>query len=176
MRKIFLLALLISSVATEAQAPLSCGFTGYHPLLPAYHIPDGPAARKWSLTPYGSISTGFIFLGSGSASFLAAPLGLQLNRRLNNNLYAFAGVSAAPTYINFNSSFLSPNLNKTGFFNYGRSGIYSRAELGLMYVNEERTFSISGSIGVERSSYPLFPYQQQPGTEKRVRSIGQSIK
>ena len=77
MRKIFLLALLISSVATEAQAPLSFGFTDRSSLLPRYHIPDSPAVKKWSLSPYGTISTGFIFFRGGSASFLAAPLGLD---------------------------------------------------------------------------------------------------
>ena len=40
----------------------------------------------------------------------------------------------------------------------GSVGLYSRAELGLQYINDERTFSISGSIGVERSSYPVLPY------------------
>jgi hypothetical protein len=36
--------------------------------------------------------------------------------------------------------------------------MYSRADIGLMYVNDAKTFSISGSIGIERSTYPLLPY------------------
>ncbi|MFT3703425.1 MAG: hypothetical protein QM802_13700 [Agriterribacter sp.] len=39
-------------------------------------------------------------------------------------------------------------------------GIYPRAELGLMYINDEKTFSISGSISVQRGGYSAFPYQQ----------------
>jgi hypothetical protein len=34
------------------------------------------------------------------------------------------------------------------------------ASLGLMYINDQKTFSISGSIGVERSSYQFMPFNQ----------------
>ena len=37
--------------------------------------------------------------------------------------------------------------------NASNFGIYPAAQMGLMYINDERTFSISGSIGVSRSSY-----------------------
>jgi hypothetical protein len=171
MRKILLLALLISSTAVKAQTPLSFGFMD-HLQQPgfgndhfAYHPPD----KKWSLSPYSAISTGLVFFNGGSAAFLSAPLGLQLNRRLNNNLYAFARASAAPVYMDFNRSFLSPDFNKAGqqspFLHSNNFGMSSRAELGLLYVNDEKTFSISGSIGVERSSYPLFPLQQTEGSD-----------
>jgi hypothetical protein len=89
---------------------------------------------------------------------------LQLNRRLNNNYYAFAGISAAPAYINFNRSFLFSDANKVypnnGFFKSNSFGMCSGAELGLMYVNDAKTFSVSGSLGVQSSSYPVFPYQR----------------
>ena len=42
-------------------------------------------------------------------------------------------------------------------------GMSSRVEGGLMYVNDERTFSISGSIAVERNSYPFYP-SNRPNT------------
>jgi len=45
-------------------------------------------------------------------------------------------------------------------------GVYSRAELGLMYVNDAKTFSVSGSIGVQRSSYPVYPYPQANRTKQ----------
>jgi len=35
-------------------------------------------------------------------------------------------------------------------------GINSRVDIGLMYINDARTFSISGSIGVERAAYPVY--------------------
>ena len=122
------------------------------------------ADKKWFLSKYSGLSTGYSFFRGGSASFVAAPLGLQLNRRLNNNVYAFAGVSAAPVYINFNSAYRSAGFNKAypvnSLFRSSSLGMHARAELGLMYVNDAKTFSFSGSIGVQRSSYPVFPYQQ----------------
>jgi hypothetical protein len=36
-------------------------------------------------------------------------------------------------------------------------GLNSRVDIGLMYINDARTFSISGSIGVERGTYPVYP-------------------
>ncbi len=134
--------------------------------MPALNIslPDSARAKKWSVTKYSSISTSFMFFNGGSATMLSAPLGLQLNRKLNNNLYAFAGVAVAPSYVNFGRSFTKSNFSKAGqqngMFNAASLGIYSRAELGLMYVNDEKTFSISGSIGVQRGSYPMMPYNQ----------------
>ncbi|MGH2563931.1 MAG: hypothetical protein ACRDE5_05430, partial [Ginsengibacter sp.] len=50
-------------------------------------------------------------------------------------------------------------INKAYEYNpYKRFGTYSSASLGLMYINDSRTFSISGSIGIERSSNPLLPF------------------
>ena len=108
---------------------------------------------------------------------ISAPIGLQINRRLTNNLFAFAGVSVAPTYFSTNRSFSNESMYKMnpGFTQFSSKGfgMYSRAEAGLMYVNDERTFSISGSIGIERSSYPVYPSyrtntaNQQPFTGTR---------
>jgi hypothetical protein len=120
--------------------------------------------KKWFLTSYRSIGINFIAYNGGSATVVDVPMSLQLNRRLNNNLYAFAGVSAAPAYINFNRAFLSPGIDKLNPANGFKSngfGLYSRADLGLMYINDARTFSISGSVGVERSGNPVLLYQQR---------------
>lgn len=130
------------------------------------------SGKKWFVTRYSGLSTGLGFFNGGSANFVSVPLGLQLNRRLNNNLYAFAGVSAAPSYISFNRSFRSFADNKVNpnnsLFKSGAFDVYSRAELGLMYINDDKTFSISGSIGVQRSSYPLFPFQPMTTTASPV--------
>ena len=107
------------------------------------------------------MSTSFIFYRGNNAIIFSSPVGLQLNRRLNNNLYAFAGVSAAPAYINFNNAFLNTDINKTNSNNFSKAnnfGMYSRAEIGLMYVNDAKTFSISGSIGIEKTNYPSYQY------------------
>jgi hypothetical protein len=44
------------------------------------------------------------------------------------------------------------------FSNNPQFNMASRAELGLMYVNDQRTFSISGSFGVQRNTYSGYPY------------------
>ncbi|MHA4843952.1 hypothetical protein ACX0G7_07310 [Flavitalea antarctica] len=117
--------------------------------------------RKWSLNKYAGISSSFGFYNGGSTSMISAPVGLQLNRMLSKNLYAFAGVSVAPSYFTYNRSFNDFNIYKTNpgnsRINSNGFGIYSRVEAGLMYINDEKTFSISGSIGMDRSTYPIYP-------------------
>ena len=89
---------------------------------------------------------------------------------MNNNLYAFAAVTVAPSYMNFTNTFLNTNVSKLnqpgGIYKTNAFGAYASANIGLMYVNADKTFSISGSIGIERSSYPVFPYSQS-NTQKQ---------
>ena len=159
-------AILISLTTAEAQTPLSYNLINSSQrnlFVNNVFSPDTVANKKWFLSTYTGISTGFNFFNSTSSTFIAAPIGVQLNRMLNKNLYAFAGVSVAPVYVNFNQSFLLTDVNKmypgNSFYNSNSFGIYSGAELGLMYVNDAKTFSVSGSINVQRSSYPFLPYQ-----------------
>ena len=116
--------------------------------------------QKWFVSKYAGISTGMLFYNGGATSYFSAPVGLQLNRQINNNLYAFAGVSIAPTYYYMSNSYQGPGLNNMYPMNNMLSpnslGIYSRMEMGLMYVNDQRTFSISGSISIDRGSYPVY--------------------
>jgi hypothetical protein len=165
-----LLAVILFSVvcfSAKAQSPYFPGSSPFmqRTMLNPYHmLPDSNSwNKKWSLQKYAGMSTGFLFSQGTSATFLAAPVGLQLTRRLTNNVYAFAGVSVAPTYLHFNRSF-DPSYNKnfpggyaTGLNQFNLS---PKAELGLLYVNDQRTFSISGSFGVSRNSYP--GYQGYP--------------
>src|SRR5678815_4571009 len=103
MRTLLVLITLISSLLPEAQIPKrSFEDSSYH-IQPAQK-------KKWFLTSYSNIGIGFNFFNGGTATVVSAPVGLQLNRQLNNNLYAFTGVSIAPTYVNFNRSFLSPGI------------------------------------------------------------------
>ena len=130
--------------------------------FPDHHLiaDSNSSGHKWRLTHYAAFSAGAIFWG-GSTSFISVPVGLQLSRPLNKNLYAFAGVSAAPVFFSFNRLYTQPVINPSypghslpmgnGF------GLDSRVELGLMYINDDKTFSISGSIGVDRTSYPVYP-------------------
>ena len=165
MRIIILTAIMISFTALKAQTILPGSFLDYtnrSAFANNIHPHDSLTNKKWSLAKYSGISTTFSFFKGGNATVVSAPIGLQLNRRLNNNLYAFANVSVAPAYINFNSSFINSDFNKAnqsnGFYRPSSFGVYSSASLGLMYLNNAKTFSISGSIGVERSSYPMLPY------------------
>jgi hypothetical protein len=163
MRRIFILVVLIGSLKANAQTyfpgSLGVGMQRQAMLNPTL-LNDSTPGKKWFVSRYTGISTSFIFANGGNATVLSVPLGIQLNRKLNNNLYAFGGLAVAPSYINFNRSFLSTNLNKTGhnngFMRSNQLNLSSRAEMGLMYVNDAKTFSISGSIGVERSTYPAF--------------------
>lgn len=165
MRIVLVLIVVMTAAVVKAQTVLPGSFMDYtYRGTLAHNIPlkDSTSKKKWSFSKYTGLSASYSFFRGGSASVIAAPIGLQLNRRLANNLYAFAGVSVAPAFINFNSNFLSSDFSKAGtnnnFLRSNNFGIYSRAELGLMYVNPERTFSISGSIGVEKSSSPVFYY------------------
>jgi hypothetical protein len=171
MRTILVLIVLIFSVSLKAQTFLPGSFIDYtqrQSFMRNNSFNDSTSNKKWFLNTYSSISTGFNFFRGGNATVVTAPAGLQLNRRLNNNLYAFAGVSVAPAYVNFSRSFLTSNSEKTyqnnSFLKSGSFGMYAKAALGLMYVNDARTFSISGSIGVERNSYPVFPYNEMNNT------------
>jgi len=172
MRLLLVLVILISSVALKAQSLLPINYIDYtqREALTQNNFHDSASNKKWSLNKFGGISTSFSFFRGGNATVVAAPIGLQLTRKLNNNLYAFAAVSVAPAYVNFNRSFLSSNANKgfqnNSFLKSNSFDMYSRAEMGLMYINDNKTFSISGSISIERSSYPMFPVNQINNTKQ----------
>lgn len=161
MRTFLFISFLIITSTADAQTFIPGSFfdNSYRGnLINNIHVNDSSFKKKWFVSRYSSISTSFSFFKGGNATVVSAPLGLQLNRRLNNNLFAFAGIAVAPSYGNFRSSFLNSNFDKGSLnnsFTSGALGIYSRAELGLQYINDERTFSISGSIGVERRNFPM---------------------
>lgn len=127
------------------------------------HIPtnDSLPKQKWFISTERSISTGISFFKGGHASFLAMPMYLQLNRRLNDNLYAFVNVGVTPAYINF-----GPIYNNNGFgksfpsnsFNSNSLHLNPSASFGVMYVNDAKTFSVSGSFTAEQNNYPLMPF------------------
>jgi hypothetical protein len=165
MRLYLIIAFVFVTGLCSAQAffPNTLGYNRlYQPASPYAVLNDSTAVlqKKWSLQSYKSLSLGMMFWKGGSASYISAPIGLQLTRTINNNLFAFAAVSAAPAIINFGTPFnnsTSKNIGLRSSSNpYQLSG-YGRAELGLGYTNDARTFTITGSIGVERSTYPLGP-------------------
>lgn len=156
-RTLLFTVILLSALTVKAQTPFSYD-PGYG-LQPVWSHPQQLAdtnstQKKWFVTKYGGISTGFIASGSGSGTFLSVPLALQLNRQLNNNLFAFGNVSTTPYLFNANSTFTQPVTGKgNSLMQVKNFGNTTTARVGLMFTNNERTFSISGSIGVSRSTY-----------------------
>lgn len=171
-RTIFFAAILISGLTVKAQTAPSFGAmngmqSGFN--HPQQQKDTNNIQKKWFITKYAGISTGFTAFKGGSSTFLSVPLGLQLNRQLTNNLFAFAGVSAAPTIFRYNGGFYQPTNNKgNGFMQTNHFAAYSDAKIGVMYISNDRTFSISGSIGVSRTSYngysPFYSPMYSPAT------------
>ncbi len=161
MRPAIFTLLLLATLSAAGQS----GLPSYHPagLGMGYYPTHGfgwtDPAKKWAFQPYAAFSTSFLFYKGGSASVFSAPVGVQLTRKLNDNFYAFAGASVAPAYMNFNRSFMTPGQFSAspGYFSPNGLNLYQRAEMGLMYVNDARTFSISGSVSVQRGGNPFMP-------------------
>jgi hypothetical protein len=164
MRITLLIIALISFLSPKAQTYLPFGsmnYTQWQPLS-GYNFPDDSnhLSQKWYLSKYAGVSAGFGFVNGVSASFLSVPVGLQLNRQLNNNLVAFAAVSAGPSLFSFSRSFMDPLSSKSypgSLSNAYGFGVNTSVQMGLMYINDAKTFSISGSIGIDRTSYPAYP-------------------
>lgn len=169
MIRLVLAVLLIFAVSDTFAQGMPGSFIDYN--YRGTRLPNDTPAKKWSVTKYSSLSTSFMFSKAGSATIVSAPFGIQLNRRLTSNLYAFAGGFIAPSYVSFRGSAYNFGTDKFQMNPALRSnalGIYSRAELGLMYVNDEKTFSISGSLGIERRDFGFPSFQQQPGSSKAL--------
>ena len=179
MRLLLVFIVMIFVTVAKAQSPVQYSNAWFPPAsidgFALHRLPynDSILHSKWSFSKYVSLSTGYTFFKGGNASFISAPVGVQLNRSLSNHLTAFAGISVAPTYFNFNSAFVPNAFGKTDagniFSKTNNLTMYSKAELGLMYTNDAKTFSISGSIGVQRSSYPVFyPTAIQKGQNQNL--------
>jgi hypothetical protein len=113
-------------------------FSHYSPSYDSSHV-----NQKWYFTTYGAISAGFSSF-NGGGTFVSTPVGVQLNRQLNNNLIAFAGISVAPTFFNFSRPFTDPAFYKNypggSLPNSYGFGMNSRVEMGLMYIMMQKLF------------------------------------
>jgi len=168
MRLLAVLIILIFPLALTAQNFTPPGFGSWQrpQYVSSIRLNDS-MPKKWFITKYASLSTGVSFYKGGNSTFVSAPMGLQLNRMLNNNLYAYAGISVAPTFMSFNGNYPTPGIkgNQNSRYKSNSFGVYSAAELGLTYVNDARTFSISGGFTIERNNYPGMPYSQPDFTK-----------
>jgi hypothetical protein len=165
MRTFLTILVSLAVVSAKAQSPLPVGALRpvNTPYLAGAPYPIGAPlptrdsgtsiSHQLQLRPYASISTGYIFLNRG-ISYFSAPVGLALVYPINRNISAFAGVSASPVVFSVNQLNNYPNSNFSRSYNFGWN---ARVEGGLMYTNDAKTFSISGSVGVERGSYPGYP-------------------
>lgn len=154
-RTILFAAILISATAVKGQvAPSFMNGTQSGTRHSTDPVDTNRVQNKWSVVKYAGISTGFVAFKGGGGSYLSAPLALQVNRQLTNNLYAFGGVSVTPYLFHSNIAPYQPAANKNNsFMQTNHLSTYSDAKIGVMYINNEKTFSISGSIGVSRGGY-----------------------
>src|SRR4051812_29993746 len=104
-RTILFAAILMLSMAAKAQ-------TGYSKQL----NDTNNIQKKWFVTKYAGISTGFMAFKGGSSTFFSVPLAWQINRQLTNNLYAFGNVSVAPYLFHYNNMPYQPAINKNNGF------------------------------------------------------------
>ncbi len=171
MRKILFVILVFSFTTVMSQTVFSFGFPGYSQGIGfANNIQahDRLSKKKWYLNSYRGLSTGISFFNGDGATFLAAPIGLQLNRRLNYNFYAFANVTVVPAFVSLNPSLINTSINKNyqaNPFMQNNFNVSPSVSMGLMYINDAKTFSISGSISAERNNYFAPPYYQSNRTQ-----------
>lgn len=164
MRSLLLFVLLFSFGSVKSQTIGTFGvqeFSQRASFLNTIPVQDSGSNKKWFMSKYTGISTGISFYNGGRATFLAAPMGLQLNRKLNDNIYAYANIAVTPAIIRSNSGLFYNSMNKpfgANSFSSNSFQVNPSASVGLMYVNDAKTFSFSGGFTIERNNYQFVPY------------------
>ena len=173
MRWLFVIVVLVIGSTAHAQTvlpPTFAAYTGMSSFAGAFPRTDSSGRKPWSFSRFSAVSTSFSMFNGGTATTVAVPVGFQLNRRLTDNLYAFANIAAAPAYTSFNRAFIAADPTKTnpyGMYRANGMAMYTSATLGLMYVSDDRSFSISGGISVQRNNLPV-PYYPMPVAPQRT--------
>jgi len=129
-------------------SPIGPGFS------PPLTFTSNDPTKNWQLSPYASLQAGYAFF-HGGISYLSAPVGVALVHPLNNNFSAFAGVSAAPVAFSISRLYTDPAANAGNFSRPYGLGLNAGVQAGLIYTNDAKTFSISGSVELQRGSYPV---------------------
>ncbi|RFS26896.1 hypothetical protein DVR12_03680 [Chitinophaga silvatica] len=169
LRTIIFTTLLLSALAVKAQLPSFSEVNRWSENKPEQKTNDSNYHKKWFVVKSASLSTGFMASNVGSGSFLSVPLGVQINRQLTNNLIAFGGLSATPYIMQLNGVYYpAAQYKNNGMMRINNSGILPSARAGIMYISNDRTFSVSGSVSVSRGSYfgnfpgysPINPFMQ----------------
>jgi hypothetical protein len=158
-----LLSMTVLGASAQKHLPVNTWRYGLNPWQPVMTFPsfnNGDTKNKWQLKPFASLSAGYIFLNSG-ISYLAAPLGLALFRPLNTNWTAYGAATVTPVFFNINrlSAFpmYNPNYRRYPFSGGYGLGLTPGVQGGMIYTNDAKTFSISGSVRFEKSNYPVYP-------------------
>lgn len=134
------------------------GFTPWQPVLsfPSYNQNN----HHLQIRPFASLSAGYLFF-NGGVSYVSAPVGLMVFRPLTNNWTAFGAATVTPTAFSINSLYSAPitDPNHPGYpFSSGYGlGLSTGVQGGLIYTNDARTFSISGSVRFDKTTYPVYP-------------------
>ena len=180
MKRLFTILLTTTILGANAQtflpfAPIP-SFGNYVPIsslgnyVPIPSFDNNMTKSKWLLRPFASLSAGYVFFNGGGISYVSAPVGVALYHPLNPNWTAFGAVTAAPVIFNANGLSTLP-INGPNQFGYPYSGGYglgltTGVQGGLIYTNDAKTFSISGSVRVDRSSYPVYPSYRPSSTKQ----------
>ncbi|HEY4337498.1 MAG TPA: hypothetical protein VGM89_16415 [Puia sp.] len=162
-----LISLTFLSARAQSHLPIPVWGAGYTPIQTA-PLFDAPLNNnKWQLRPSAGLSAGYIFFNRG-ISYVTAPLSLNLYHPLTPNVTAFGGVFAAPTIFSVGSLYGPSPLNQPfagSDFTRGL-GINAGIQGGLIYTNDAHTFSVSGSIFMERGSYSTYPSSRRTDDTK----------
>ena len=159
MRILLSILILTTFLSTKAQSyfpghSLALGYTPWQPFVPSIALGNSDLSKKWEVRPYAGLQMGYAFF-NGGISYLSVPAGIALFHPLNKNITAFAGVSATPVAFSMNRLYTDPAANADFSRRYGLGGT-AGVQAGLIYTNDAKTFSISGSVELERGSYPVY--------------------
>jgi hypothetical protein len=162
MRILLSILILTTFLSTKAQSylpghSLALGYSPWQPFVPSVALGNSDLSKKWEVRPYASLQAGYAFF-QGGVSYLSVPAGVALFHPLSKNISAFAGVSATPVAFSMSRLYTDPAANGSYPGNYSRYGLGLNAgvQAGLIYTNDAKTFSISGSVELQKSNYPVY--------------------
>lgn len=170
MRIILTLLASIAFLAPKAQThyapPAGWGVTPLQPYVPYSLMMTANPVHSLQVQPFATVSAGYWFLGGG-LSYLSAPLGIVVYRPINNNFTGFGAATLTPSVFHFGSLYSSP-LAGAAYpgSNFTGLGLTAGVTGGVIYTNDAKTFSISGSISVERGNYPVYTTPRSNATKQ----------
>lgn len=158
MKPILIVLLTLTTFCAAAQTHLPVNTWGYG--LSPWQLPSyNNGVKKWQLRPFTSVSAGYIFY-NGGISYVSAPTGLALYRPLNNNWTAYGAATVSPTLFSINH--LITNYHGAPYYSGYNLGLSTGIQGGLIYTNDAKTFSISGSVHIDRTTYPVYNASDRP--------------